>query len=92
MLGQYVDQVEIPVGGHAVAVVVGLGEVVAGVEEDDGHFRADFADHVHDDHVFGLEAAGDADFFLAGLGDLIVDQVHGFERAHAFPRSRGRTF
>ncbi len=35
-LGQQVDEVEVPVGGHAVAVVVDLGEVVAGVEEDDG--------------------------------------------------------
>jgi hypothetical protein len=37
---QEINEVEIPLGGDAVAVLVGLGEVVAGVEKEDRNVGA----------------------------------------------------
>ena len=65
-LGENVDQVQTPVPAETIAVFVGLGKVVAGVEEDDRHIADGLADQVDHDHVFGLEAAGYADFLFLG--------------------------
>ncbi len=73
-LGQYIDQVQVPFRRQAVAILVGLREVVAGVEKDHRHIADRFSHQVHHDHVFRLEAAGDADVFRVGGRDLLVHQ------------------
>ena len=60
-----VDEVEFPVAGEAVAVLEEGWEVVAGFEEDDGDLRGLLEEVVEDDHVFGLEGAGEAE--VAGV-------------------------
>ena len=60
LFGLDVDQIQIPLGGDAIAIGEGLREVVAGFEEDDRDLRLKLEHHVHDDDVFGLEARGDA--------------------------------
>ena len=62
--GQKVDEVHRPRLRHAVAILVDLCEVVAGVEENDGNIGQSLPDNVEDDHVLGLEAVGDANIAL----------------------------
>jgi hypothetical protein len=37
--GQQVDQVQVPLGGDAVAIGISCGEMIAGVEKEDGDLR-----------------------------------------------------
>ena len=77
--GQSVDEVEVPLSGHAVAVGEQFLEVVAGFEEDDRHVRQVPAQHVQNDHVLGLEARGEADGRARGRADDVVDERLGRE-------------
>ena len=77
--GQSVDEVEIPLSGHAVAVGEQFLEVVAGFEEDDRHVRKMATQHVECDHVFGLEARGEADGCARGHADNMLDERLGGE-------------
>ena len=70
-LGENIDQVQPPVPAEAIAIFVGLGKVIAGVEENDRHIADGLADQVDHDHVFGLEAAGYADFLFLGQSYLL---------------------
>ena len=58
--GAKVHEVQVPACGELVAIGVGLGEVMHGVEEQDRNVGSNLPQHVQDDHVFGLEAARDA--------------------------------
>jgi hypothetical protein len=90
--GEQVGEVEMPVGGDAVAIGVGVGEVVAGVEEEDGDVGAQFEGELEEEDVFGLEAAGEADVMLRGVvgefeGEEVADVLElglevGGEGAH----------
>src|SRR4029453_9571848 len=55
-----IHEVQVPACGELVAIGIGLGEVMYGVEEKDRNGGATLPKHVQDDHVFGLEAARDA--------------------------------
>ena len=62
--GQKVDEVHRPGSRHVVAILIDFGEVVAGVEENDGNVGQSAPNHVEHDHVLRLEAIGDADVAL----------------------------
>ena len=69
-----VDEVEAPIAHEAVAVLDERGEVIAGFEKDDWDVRQMLAEHVEDDHVLGLERAGEADVLFVGGGDDCGDE------------------
>ncbi len=78
--GQEVGEVEVPVGGDAVAIGVGLGKVVAGVEEENGDVRAKLPGEPKEKDVFGLKGAGEAGFVL-GSGESSAREECGRGRA-----------
>ena len=61
-------KLQLPVGHHLVAIGIGFRKVVAGVEKKHGNFRQPLAQHVQDDHVLGLKAAGEAGQWLSRRG------------------------
>ena len=60
ILWKHVGQVERPLFGHAIAILVGLLEVITGIQEQNGNFRQPYFQHAEHDHVLRLEAAGHA--------------------------------
>src|ERR1700730_7566201 len=60
--------------GQSVAILVGLREVVTGIEEDHRHVADGFPHQVHYHHVFRLKTAGYADVGFDGGRDLFVHQ------------------
>src|SRR5258708_35880763 len=60
--------------GQPVAILIGLREMVAGIEKDHRHVADGFPHQVHDHHVFRLKAAGYADVFSNGGRDLLVHE------------------
>src|SRR6266576_1011579 len=60
LLWKHVGQVERPFLGHAIAILVGLLEVITGIQEQNGNFRQPCFQHAEHDHVLRLEAAGHA--------------------------------
>ncbi len=83
-----ISHVQIPGFGHAVAIGVGFREVIAGVEKQHGNIRQALAQQIEHDHVFGLEAARDADRSLscggAIFGEHAVDRGFGGKRFELF--------
>ena len=92
--------VEIPLARHFGAIRVGFREVVAGIEKKYGNIGNALAQHVENDHVLGLEAAGDADrtgFHRRGIlreqtvdafgGGQLLELFGQSERGHDFPLS-----
>ena len=51
-------------------VGVGLGEVITGVEEEDGDVGPELTGEPEEENVFGLEGAGEAGFVLGEWGEL----------------------
>ena len=76
-------EIQIPGLGHAVAIGVGFGKVVAGIEKQHRNIRHALAQKVEDDHVLGLEAAGEAGR-AAIFGEHAVDGRFGGERFEFF--------
>ena len=72
-----VDEIEVPIGCNAVAVGEELWEVIAGFEEDDGDVRGLLAEKVEDDHVFSLEAGGEAERSAVGFVEDMGDEFGG---------------
>jgi hypothetical protein len=68
----YVDEIEAITGGHGVAVSIDFGEVVTGFKEKNGNVGKALTNEMEDDHIFGLEATGEADGGLAcnSLADI----------------------
>ena len=73
--GQEVGEVEVPVARDLVAVAIGLDEVVAGVEEEDGDVGAELHGELEEEDVFGLEGAGEAGVVRVRGGQLAGEEV-----------------
>ena len=54
---KHVGQIERPLLLHAIAILVGLGEVITGIQEQNGNFRPTCFQHAEHDHVLRLKAA-----------------------------------
>lgn len=74
-----VDEVEIPVTGEAVTIFEERGEVITGLEKEDGDLWKMPAQHVQDDHIFGLEAGGETDVFAVRGAEDLGDEEFGGE-------------
>jgi hypothetical protein len=66
VLRQQVDEIQLPLAGHAVAIGIGLGKVVAGVEKENRNARIEFERQLGEQHIFGLKAARQARIVIAG--------------------------
>ena len=71
-------QIQIPLLRHAVAISVGLGKVVAGLEKQHRNVRHALAQKIEDDHILGLKAAREA-WRAAIFGEHAVDRGFGGE-------------
>src|ERR1700733_1232602 len=70
-----IPHVQIPFTGHAVAVRVGLGEMIAGIKEQDGNVWQPFAQQVQHNHILGLKAAGNADRAFVDSSSVLREQA-----------------
>src|ERR1700723_23622 len=87
-----IAHVQIPFTVHAVAIRVGLSEMVAGIEEQNRNPRQAFTQQVQNDHILGLKTAGDADRFFFDRSAVFCEQAidHGFcGKRLEFLRERG---
>ena len=64
--GQQVDEVQLPVAGKLVAIGVGFGEVIAGVEKQHRDARRENRRQFCQKHIFGLKTAGQANVCISG--------------------------
>ena len=78
LLRQKIDEVQTPCARHAVPILVGLGEMVSGIQKNHGNGRQQLLHQMHDDHVFRLEAAGDANVLRHTVHLIANQRAHGF--------------
>src|SRR5882724_4451218 len=93
-LWKYIHQVQRPLLGHAISVLIGLGKVISGVEKQYGNIRHPLPQKVQHDDVLGLEAARDArarfrtarqERVQNGFGSVVFQCMSLFESTHFSP-------
>src|SRR5580658_3663231 len=61
LLRKQIDQIQAPIGCDFVAIGIGFGEMIAGIEKEDWNLRIEFDSQLCEQHIFCLEAACQAD-------------------------------
>ena len=65
IFGQQIDQIESPFARNAVAIGIGFGKVIAGVEKEDGYPCIQLERQLRQQYIFSLKAAREAHIRLA---------------------------
>ena len=84
--GKKIGEVEAPLGGNPIAIGVGLGEVVASIEEENRDVGAQLSGEMEEENVLGLETAGQACIDFARVSRQLTKEEGADVRELGFER------
>src|SRR5260370_3011425 len=79
-----VDEMQRPFLRHPVTVLVGLREVITGIQKQHGHIRNPRAQQIQDDHIFGLKATRDPGTGFSHCAQDGVQNLLGVQALHSY--------